>query len=57
MLRGALAIALIALTGSACSVSRSTSSGSRVQEFQGSSVQKDSSRIEREVVAIRDTVR
>ena len=54
-LRDTLAIALIALTGSACSVSRQATevSSSRVQV---SGVERDSVRVEQVMVAVHDTI-
>ena len=54
MLKGTLAIVLIALIASACCSSRQTA----VSEFQGSKVQefKDSVKVEKVVVEVHDTV-
>ena len=54
MLRGTLAIALVALTGSACSVSRQTAVKSEVREM--ASDKRDSIRVEQVMVAVHDTI-
>lgn len=55
MLRGTLAIALVALTVSACSVSRSATVV-KSEELKVKSEVRDSSRVEQVMVAVRDTL-
>ena len=54
MLRGTLAIALVALTGSACSVSRSASVKAEVRGLTAEV--RDSLRVEQVMVAVHDTI-
>ena len=54
MLRGTLAIALVALTGSACSVSRSASVKAEVRGMTAEV--RDSIRVEQVMVAVHDTI-
>ena len=54
MLRGTLAIALVALIASACSVSRQTAVKSEVREV--ASDKRDSIRVEQVMVAVHDTI-
>ena len=54
MLRGMLAIALVALTGSACSVSRSASVKAEVRGLTAEV--RDSSKVEQVMVAVHDTI-
>ncbi len=54
MLRGTLAIALVALTASACSVSRSASGKAEVRGLTAEV--RDSSRVEQVMVAVHDTL-
>ena len=56
MLRGMLAIALVALTASACSVSRSATAV-KSEELKVKSEVRDSSRVEQVMVAVRDTLK
>lgn len=55
MLRGTLAIALVALTASACSVSRSATAV-KSEELKVKSEVKDSLRVEQVMVAVHDTI-
>ena len=55
MLRGTLAIALVALTASACSVSRSATAV-KSEELKVKSEVRDSSRVEQVMVAVHDTL-
>lgn len=55
MLRGTLAIALVALTASACSVSRSATAV-KSEELKVKSEVRDSSRVEQVMVAVHDTI-
>ena len=55
MLRGTLAIALVALTASACSVSRSATAV-KSEELKVKSEVRDSSRVEQVMVVVHDTV-
>lgn len=55
MLRGTLAIALVALTASACSVSRSATAV-KSEELKVKSEVRDSSRVEQVMVAVYDTI-
>ena len=55
MLRGTLAIALVALTVSACSVSRSATAV-KSEELKVKSEVRDSSRVEQVMVAVHDTI-
>lgn len=54
MLRGTLAIALVALTASACSVSKQVSTKSDVRSQ--TTEQRDSVRVEQVMVAVHDTI-
>ena len=55
MLRGMLAIALVALTASACSVSRSATAV-KSEELKVKSEVRDSLRVEQVMVAVHDTI-
>ena len=55
MLRGTLAIALVALTASACLVSRSVTAV-KSEELKVKSEVRDSSRVEQVMVAVHDTL-
>ena len=55
MLRGTLAIALVALTVSACSVSRSATAV-KCEELKVKSEVRDSLRVEQVMVAVHDTI-
>ena len=55
MLRGMLAIALVALTASACSVSRSATAV-KSEGLKVKSEVRDSSRVEQVMVAVHDTI-
>lgn len=56
MLRGTLAIALVALTASACSVSRQATAA-KSEELKVKSEVRDSLRVEQVMVAVHDTLK